>query len=196
VRSGWVAQLVEQWTENPRVGGSIPPPATSPEIGGRKSDLQLSGFALLERMSIISRPTGLALIVSLAFCSIPNPGICAEPESKIVTRVDTATAVMKRGALVIRVEGVATISKGLFPRGGQLVRRGKTSQPNKEGLLEYELHFNTANYSADKLNPVRAALTERSVPTGIKGVRVFAELNQMDAMLLPPKEKRKKEKKN
>jgi hypothetical protein len=27
---GWVAQLAEQWTENPRVGGSIPPPATAP----------------------------------------------------------------------------------------------------------------------------------------------------------------------
>src|SRR5438046_7031300 len=27
---GWVAQLAEQWTENPRVGGSIPPPATFP----------------------------------------------------------------------------------------------------------------------------------------------------------------------
>src|SRR5882724_4847193 len=25
---GWVAQLAEQWTENPRVGGSIPPPAS------------------------------------------------------------------------------------------------------------------------------------------------------------------------
>ena len=25
---GWVAQLVEQRIENPRVGGSIPPPAT------------------------------------------------------------------------------------------------------------------------------------------------------------------------
>jgi hypothetical protein len=27
--SGWVAQLVEQRTENPCVGGSIPPPATT-----------------------------------------------------------------------------------------------------------------------------------------------------------------------
>src|SRR5664279_2378797 len=27
--SGWVAQLVEQRTENPCVGGSIPPPATN-----------------------------------------------------------------------------------------------------------------------------------------------------------------------
>jgi hypothetical protein len=28
---GWVAQLAEQRTENPRVGGSIPPPATPRE---------------------------------------------------------------------------------------------------------------------------------------------------------------------
>jgi hypothetical protein len=28
IGEGWVAQLVEQRTENPRVGGSIPPPAT------------------------------------------------------------------------------------------------------------------------------------------------------------------------
>jgi hypothetical protein len=27
ISEGWVAQLAEQWTENPRVGGSIPPPA-------------------------------------------------------------------------------------------------------------------------------------------------------------------------
>ena len=27
--AGWVAQLVEQRTENPCVGGSIPPPATT-----------------------------------------------------------------------------------------------------------------------------------------------------------------------
>ena len=31
VDHGWVAQLAEQWTENPRVGGSIPPPATPSE---------------------------------------------------------------------------------------------------------------------------------------------------------------------
>ena len=27
--TGWIAQLVEQWTENPRVTGSIPVPATT-----------------------------------------------------------------------------------------------------------------------------------------------------------------------
>jgi hypothetical protein len=51
---GWVAQLVEQWTENPRVGGSIPPLATliqksasgpegpTPrrEVGGQRSKTQ------------------------------------------------------------------------------------------------------------------------------------------------------------
>src|SRR5947209_17626598 len=31
-RAGWVAQLVEQRTENPCVGGSIPPPATMPKV--------------------------------------------------------------------------------------------------------------------------------------------------------------------
>src|SRR6266699_5650108 len=38
---GWVAQLAEQWTENPRVGGSIPPPAISPKsrISRAKSKL-------------------------------------------------------------------------------------------------------------------------------------------------------------
>ncbi len=30
---GWVAQLVEQRIENPRVGGSIPPPATNKSKG-------------------------------------------------------------------------------------------------------------------------------------------------------------------
>ena len=28
IYKGWVAQLAEQWTENPRVAGSIPAPAT------------------------------------------------------------------------------------------------------------------------------------------------------------------------
>ena len=32
INNGWVAQLVEQRTENPRVGGSIPPPAMPRKI--------------------------------------------------------------------------------------------------------------------------------------------------------------------
>lgn len=158
--------------------------------------MQLSGFALLERMLIISRQIGFALIVLLASCFSPNLGSGAESESKIVTRIDKATAVMKRGKLVIQVEGVATTSKSLLPKGGQLVRRGKDSPPNKEGLIEYELRFNPGNHAGNELIPVKATLTERSAPADIKGVRVFAELNQVDAMLPLPKEKTKKEKKN
>src|SRR5207244_10691193 len=37
---GWVAQLAEQWTENPRVGGSIPPPATPMRNPGVQQILQ------------------------------------------------------------------------------------------------------------------------------------------------------------
>jgi hypothetical protein len=39
---GWVAQLVEQRIENPRVGGSIPPPATN-----KINDLQAKFLAAL-----------------------------------------------------------------------------------------------------------------------------------------------------
>ena len=48
---GWVAQLAEQWTENPRVGGSIPPPAMalfiSKPSGKRAFWLQLTGFCVI-----------------------------------------------------------------------------------------------------------------------------------------------------
>ena len=33
---GQVAQLVEQWTENPRVGGSSPPLTTTPRLSSRE----------------------------------------------------------------------------------------------------------------------------------------------------------------
>jgi hypothetical protein len=65
IHRGWVAQLVEQRTENPRVGGSIPPPATTIKkrdcklffarraedfvqllSGGRTSKMHLTPFAL------------------------------------------------------------------------------------------------------------------------------------------------------
>jgi hypothetical protein len=38
---GWVAQLVEQRIENPRVGGSIPPPATTIKSSSRRRGLFL-----------------------------------------------------------------------------------------------------------------------------------------------------------
>jgi hypothetical protein len=62
VQAGQVAQLVEQWTENPRVGGSIPPLAT-----------------ILPSIIILSRPKhfgfvllffNLALIAKLIKCPL------------------------------------------------------------------------------------------------------------------------------
>src|SRR5438045_6610118 len=40
VSEGWVAQSAEQWTENPRVGGSIPPPAIALKIRRLQQILQ------------------------------------------------------------------------------------------------------------------------------------------------------------
>src|SRR6266705_2786969 len=45
--NGWVAQLAEQWTENPRVGGSIPPPAI-PLIGRRVQQILQQNLASVE----------------------------------------------------------------------------------------------------------------------------------------------------
>src|SRR5438067_2353498 len=41
---GWVAQSAEQWTENPRVGGSIPPPAISFFTGKCTSNAGRAGW--------------------------------------------------------------------------------------------------------------------------------------------------------
>ena len=49
---GWVAQLAEQRTENPRVGGSIPPPATpmrKPEVQQILQQDRLPGFINFSR---------------------------------------------------------------------------------------------------------------------------------------------------
>ena len=52
---GWVAQLAEQWTENPRVGGSIPPPATVTSIdlaGALEFYRELAGDELFTLLKI------------------------------------------------------------------------------------------------------------------------------------------------
>ena len=45
--AGWVAQLVEQRTENPCVGGSIPPPATTSQLHPTESRLNFAAEAVL-----------------------------------------------------------------------------------------------------------------------------------------------------
>jgi len=111
-------------------------------------------------------------------------------EQKLVTRVDTATAVLKHKALTVTATGMGRTPTPMG-RGGKLVRR-KTDRPlDKDGLVEYDLVFNAVpNYTGFKLKPIKAKVTDRSVPEGVKGARVFGEFNQYDA-LLPEPTKRK-----
>jgi hypothetical protein len=129
------------------------------------------------------------LAALLAFCLTSENAICAEPDSKLVTRIDTATAVLKHGTLSIRLDAMAPTSPVLIPKGGKLVRRGE-KVPNKEGFLEYDCYYKPGGYSGTKLRLVKASLTERSVPAEVKGARIFAELNHVDAVPAPPKGKK------
>src|ERR1035441_9753725 len=72
-------------------------------------------------------------------------------------------------------------------RGGQLLKRGQ--KLNQDGLLEYELVFNPPQktYSGDTLKQVKVTFKDSSVPAGTKGVRIYAEYNEMNAMLPEPK---------
>jgi hypothetical protein len=137
-------------------------------------------------MPISMKATLFAFFISLAIFLTPETGLCAGRDTKIVTRIDTVTAVMKGGTLTIHVEGMAS-TPSMLGRGGELLKRGQA--PNKDGLLEYELVFNPPqkNYTGDALKLVKTTLKVSSVPAGVKGVRIYAEYNEMDAMLPEPK---------
>ena len=141
------------------------------------------------------RANVFVVVIALALFLTTETGLSAKPELKKVTRIETVTAVLKHGKLVVHVEGMATTT-ALLPMGGELLRHSADHQPNKDGLLEYDLCFSPPRKNpGDKLKPVKATLKESSVPAGIKGVRIFAEFNQMDGMLPEPKQKKPKEKK-
>ena len=68
-----IAQLVEQWTENPRVGGSSPPPGITESIGKKcgslpewlmGADCKSAGYAYVG--SNPTRPTTFFLIAFIA----------------------------------------------------------------------------------------------------------------------------------
>jgi hypothetical protein len=151
--------------------------------------LPLFRFALLERMSILSRASAsVFIVVFLTLCCMPGAGICAEPDSKLVTRIETATAVLKNGKLTVRLDAMAPTSPTLLPKGGKLMRRG--DKANKDGLMEYDCYYKPGGYSGTKLRLIKASLTEH-VPPETKGARIFAELNHVDAVPEPPKKKKK-----
>jgi hypothetical protein len=141
-----------------------------------------------------------------AICVSVLSGIAVTPaatlEQKLVTRVDTATVVLKHKALTINATGMGRTPTPMG-RGGKLLRRKSDRPLNKDGLVEYDLVFHAVpNYTGFKLKPIKAKVTDRSVPEGVKGVRVFGEYNQVDALLpvaktrkswLPFRKKRYKE---
>jgi hypothetical protein len=111
-------------------------------------------------------------------------------EQKIVTRVDTVTVALKGHSLAITATGMGRTPTPMG-RGGKLLRRTSDRPLNKDGLVEYELVFNAVpNYAGFKMKPIRATLKDRSAPDGVKGVRVFGQYNQVDALIPPPKQRK------
>jgi hypothetical protein len=134
-----------------------------------------------------------AAIVTLGICLLLSTGGMAGSESrgqKLVTRIDTATVARKGRGIAIKAIGMGR-TPSVMGRAGRLLRRNPDRGLNKEGLLEYDMVFNAvSNYSGFKLKPVTASYKEKSVPEGTKGVRIFGELSQYDA-LFPEEVKRK-----
>ena len=113
----------------------------------------------------------------------------ASRPQRLVARVDTATVVLKGKSLTIHVLGMGRTPGGLG-RGGWLVPK-RPGVLNKDGLLEYEMVFGgDPNYTGFKLKPVKASYRERSVPAGVRGVRIFSEFNEKDALIPEPKKKK------
>jgi hypothetical protein len=132
------------------------------------------------------KKAGIALGIWVLIWQAGAVALCATLEQRIVTRVDTATVSLRHRTMVIRATGMGKTPTAMG-RGGRIVRRGAGGL-NKEGLLEYDLVFNgVPNYSGFKLKPIKASVTERSVPAGVKGARVFGEFNQVDALVPAPK---------
>jgi hypothetical protein len=134
------------------------------------------------------------LSITLTICFVVictgETALCARAESRIATRVDTVTVIAKGRNLLIRVQGMGRTPARL-PLSGRLLRRNQEQGLNKEGLLEYDLVFNQpAGYSGFALQRVTAKLKERSVPEGVKGVRVFGEYNHYDGSLPEPKKRK------
>lgn len=124
---------------------------------------------------LISVLTGTALLLAA------DTAFSLRSGGTLVPRVDIATVQSKGGKLYIRA--VASVPTNSWIRGsGELKKRGE--RPNKDGLMEYEFHYKAPpNYKGDKLSLVRATLTDSSVPPGVKGVLIYSENNEFQALL-------------
>src|SRR4051812_47204202 len=118
-----------------------------------------------------------------------DAALAGSREQKLVTRVDTATAVLKGHTLVIKATGMARTNAGMG-KGCQLVPRAGQGVLNKDGLAEYNMTFTAdPGYTGFKMKAVSARFHDRSVPPGVRGARIFSEFNEYDAKLPEPKKK-------
>jgi len=132
---------------------------------------------------LITTGIGLLLLGTAAM------SLSSSKEQRLATRVDTATVTRRGRDLVIHVTGVGRTPTAMG-RGGWIAPKGNRT-PNKDGLLEYQFLFNSVpGYTGFKLKPLSASYKERSVPAGVRGVRIFTEFNQFDFLL--PDQKQKK----
>jgi hypothetical protein len=151
--------------------------------------LRRFALALLETIPISMRSLVFVFFVLFTLLLAPEAGLCASPNAKLVVRIETVSATLKGGALVVHVVGMGR-TPAIMKVPGQLQRRGQKQQPNKDGLMEYELYYvPPANYSGDALKPVKATLRESNIPPGTKGVMIYGEFNEKSVMLPTQKEK-------
>jgi hypothetical protein len=139
------------------------------------------------------KTTALALVFALMFFLMPESAFCEKPEMKKVTRIETVTVVKKGKKLVVTADGMAPTTMRMLTNNGELVRRSAEHQPNKDGLLEYDLLFAPPKKAVkeNKMESVRGTLTETSFPDSVKGALVYSEFNQLKGLIAPPKSKKK-----
>jgi hypothetical protein len=133
-------------------------------------------------------------MVTLGICLlIPSTWVLARGEGrerKLVTRIDLAILTRKGHGLAIKAFGMGRTPSDMG-RAGRILRRNPERGLNKDGLLEYDMVFNAvSNYSGFKMKSISASYSERTVPEGTKGVRIFGELNQYDVLLPEVKQKK------
>jgi hypothetical protein len=147
------------------------------------------GAGLLKSMTPSLRAAVFTFFVLFALLLPPETGLCARADAKIVVRIETVSATFKGGTLVVHAVGMGR-TPALMKGPGQLQRRNQKQQPNKDGIMEYELYYvPPANYSGDALKPVKATLRESNLPPGVKGVMIYGEFNEKSVMLPVQNEK-------
>lgn len=149
--SGRVAQMVEQWTENPRAEGSSPPPTTTNEKASR---IRLAFFHASVRASVsIGRaPVPMCLHPYRAVCPccvVERDGCsseddlqasCTGPVFRLGARETVEFQLVDQAA--VRERGILQIALGLLGRLGVPIRTAVVRGPYRilvRELIELEL---------------------------------------------------------